>query len=102
MKKLSRNYYEVHLTFVSNDVERLKYAIETVGWKFSKIDGDPVLGEGVKCYATKHYAGNKPQSFVASELDKVVREITAILTVLPNTNIVRKKIESVLYDEVVK
>lgn len=39
-------YYECHITIESANKDKTKQAVEVLGWKFSAIDGDPVLGTG--------------------------------------------------------
>lgn len=50
--------YELHVTMVGDEARNqalTELAPMWLGtWKFSKIDGDPVLGAGVKQYATAH------------------------------------------------
>lgn len=48
--------------------------IEQNGWRFSKIDGDPVLGKGVKCYATKHFSAKE-------NVDTVIRNMNYLAVV---------------------
>lgn len=49
--------YEAHITFTYDSqsilIDNIK-ELEDADWKFSKIDGDPLLGEGLKCYLTNH------------------------------------------------
>lgn len=75
------------------DPEKIEHAVKSVGWKFSKIDGDPSLGDGVKCYATMHYNERKP-------IDDVIREVNDLGDALEagNIDVVRRKVELVVYD----
>jgi hypothetical protein len=84
-------HYECHITL--QNVVGAKEAIEKMGWKFSKIDGDPVLGVGVKSYATKHF----PKSIGAGMAVSYVRD--AATKLLDDGLIVlREKVEVVIYD----
>jgi hypothetical protein len=89
------SYYECHITikalpeakdFVQSSVEKLK-------WKFSCIDGDPVLGAGMKMYATKQMKGTERQTVVLEDL-----EDTADALRHWDIDVVREKIERVIYD----
>jgi hypothetical protein len=68
--------------------------VNTTGWKFSAIDGDPDLGYGIKCYATRQYNEKMP-------LDDIIRHLTATASGLEHfgVKILRKKIEHVIYDK---
>jgi hypothetical protein len=68
--------------------------IRSCGWKFSAIDGDPTLGPGIKCYATKHFKASLSE-----------REVLLLLNIAASTleaqgaKVVRRKIELVIYDD---
>ena len=87
MKKLHTNQegkYELHIT--------LTKAVELEGWKSSAIDGDPLLGDGVKHYLTTYTsdeetARKKLWNGLWELADRGLR-----LTVL------RAKIEHIIYD----
>jgi len=84
--------FEVHITMKGNRIACEK-AVKQVGngWTFSCIDGDPLLGKDVFCYATNHYT-TKEVAF--AELDSEVREL--LRRGMP---VVRTKIESVIFDK---
>lgn len=87
------NYYECHIT-LDGDKDRLDPLVRAIGWKFSAIDGDPVLGRGIKCYATKHYnARNSPHDIVNALLTaaQLLTNCGAVVT--------RRKVELVIYDD---
>ncbi len=88
-----RKYYECHITLLGDKV-LLKKEVEALKWIFSCIDGDIVLGEGVKCYATMHY------SFQRHTEDDVINYTNAIAAKLfkKGINPLRRKVELVLYD----
>lgn len=94
-----KSYYECHVTFTSDQkyLEQAKGLAALIGWKFSKIDGDPVLGEGVKCYLTTHYNARK-------SVDRIKRMLNAAHNDLENHGfkVLRKKIELVIHDEIIK
>jgi hypothetical protein len=85
--------FECHVT-VSCETHRIKELqelIESVGWSFSKIDGDPVLGPHVFCYATNHY----------DELAKAIGDTYAMSLALRLSffDVPRRKIEQIMLDE---
>lgn len=92
-----KQYYECHITLLGDKAE-IKRAVEKVRWIFSYIDGDPDLGEGVKCYATKHFNIKEPQASVAD----LLQDTSAQIEWLTTAKVLRKKIEMVLYDERLK
>lgn len=89
---MSKTYYESHITIEGNP-DTARAAVETVGWKFSQISGDIVLGDGVKCYATRHFnSRNTPQQMqdlLHQTADKIAE----------SCRVVRRKVELVLYDD---
>lgn len=46
--------YECHVTFPISAFEELQYDSDISSWKLSKMDGDPTLGPGTRCYLTKY------------------------------------------------
>lgn len=75
-----RDYYELHVTLTEP-------APDHPGWHPSAIDGDPVLGDGVKHYKT-----------AATKTEKEARKWIADAKLLwPQA--IRYKIEHVIYDE---
>jgi hypothetical protein len=85
-------YYELHITVESNLA--LKSEIENTAWKFSQITDDPILGPGPKMYATIHKDAVNIKE-VRKSLDEMVEYIR-----LKGFNVLRKKIELVLLDEI--
>ena len=75
-----QNKYELHITLLE--------PVELEGWKSSAIDGDPLLGDGVKYYLTT-YSVSEEQGH-----DK----INQALDVLHNKKVIRAKIEHIVYD----
>lgn len=86
-------YYECHITLEGNRTST-KSKVEAIGWKFSAIDGDPVLGDGVKCYATKHYN----ERFTENEVTEKVCNAAEMLQDAGMT-VTRRKVELVIFDD---
>lgn len=86
-------YYECHITMIGLP-EKIRPVVEITGWKFSAIDGDPVMGDGIKCYATKMFHASKPELEVLAELLNWSEFLQ-----IQGCNVVRKKIEMVIYDD---
>jgi len=86
-------YYEVHITMETDPI-LARGVVESIGWKFSCIDGDPVLGCGLKCYATTFAKASKELAAIQYELDTAAH-------ILRNAGcrVIRKKIEKVILDE---
>lgn len=91
----AKTYYEAHITMTAEkpDHKYLQDMVERCGWKFSKIDGDPSLGSGIKCYATKHFKSSLSKETVLNELISTSRNLDGIYA-----DVVREKIELVIHD----
>ena len=89
--------YECHVTINQREGESrdyIKHSVEaTTGWKFSAIDGDPVLGDGVKCYATKHV----PVVVGIVEVIVAVESVAGALREI-GLDVIRTKVEFIVYD----
>lgn len=86
-----RDYFECHVTFMPNSGETI---VHNPGWIFSAINGDPVLGQGVKSYLTRQYSSRYP-------LQHVINETEAVAEALRKSGLVkvlRTKVERVVYD----
>lgn len=88
----SKQYYEAHITFTCNTDG---YIPQYKSWTFSKIDGDPVLGEGVKCYLTKHFKSSKSLKSIIEEMDLIKVNMDLFMI---NVKWLRSKVELVVYD----
>lgn len=86
-------YYECHITMIGKP-EFIKPLVEKTKWKFSSIDGDPVLGDGIKCYATRLFNYKLPQDQVLDILFHTANNLKD-----KDCNVVRRKIELVIYDD---
>jgi hypothetical protein len=86
--------YECHVTFNKEREEDLKDLAKEFHWKYSAIDGDPVLGNKVFAYLTTH---DKDYDTIYRRM-KTVEELACLQGTLP----VRSKIEHIVYDTKVK
>lgn len=94
---MSKTYFEAHITIASTGpMERLslKEKVESLGWKFSAIDGDPVLGPGVKCYATTFFNVKIGTNAAINTLLATAERLEALGVI-----VTRRKIEEVLFDD---
>jgi hypothetical protein len=78
--------FEAHITYDGRHRAVVEYHCPK-GWKFSAIDGDPVLGKKVFCYLTSYDVDGKRL------LERLYTAIAAV-PVLP----CREKIEMIVYD----
>lgn len=93
-----KQYYECHVTLdrpEGSGVEALKEVIEAEGWKFSAIEGDPILGDGVKCYSTIHYSVNRSFASVRGLLYAHASALRA-----HGFTVKREKVELVMWDAI--
>lgn len=91
---MTKTYYECHIT-LNGDPEIIQWAVENMKWKFSKIDGDPVEGAGVKCYATKHYNAKHASNAVVA----ILMHSATVLGAYPTIEVTRRKVELVIFDD---
>lgn len=90
---MTQPYYECHVTFEGDTAVGIA-TCAIVGWKHSKIDGDPVMGEGVRQYATKHFNQRCREDQIWGEMTQVKHNL-----VIKGLKVTRMKIEKVLRDE---
>jgi hypothetical protein len=79
---------------MKGDPKKISPHVNSVGWTFSSIDGDPDLGRGVKCYATRQFNSKLEVNEVIFLLNH-----TADILIEYGCEVLRKKIELVIYDE---
>src|SRR5262245_45564769 len=91
---MTKEYYECHIT-LRGQPKHLKGLVESFNWKFSAIDGDPALGPGVLCYATRHFNGRWSRESVVQEMNAVAAQLAQKSLV---EEVVRQKVELVIYD----
>lgn len=90
-------YYECHITMLGNP-KLIKPLVEEQKWKFSAIDGDPVLGDGIKCYATKLFPAKLGEDDVKASLVATAAALTCN-SGDDDLEVIRTKIERVVYDD---
>lgn len=90
-------YYELHLTIVEDDKVRQKDLQDFIGqtkWSYSRIDGDPVEGPGIKNYMTIQLNSSRhtlPEVHMFLQLARQNLERRGF-------NVTRDKIEVVIHD----
>ena len=84
--------YELHITMEPPTHKSAHHTL-TMGWTYSEIEGDPMLGVGKRGYATRHYHAGTPRKTVKDSLDKGMRYLEA-----HGETVVRGKIEVVILD----
>lgn len=89
-------YYECHITIEANETFRgiLSELVIRLKWKFSAIDGDIVLGDGVKFYATRHFNEKLGEEKVLKTLLDTAEFIRKY-----GFKITRRKVEMVIWDD---
>jgi hypothetical protein len=79
---------------MQGDADVIRPLVEMLKWKFSVIDGDPVLGEGIKCYATRLFNKNLGNEKVLNELLRAASDLERW-----GVRVLRRKVELVIYDD---
>lgn len=95
----TKEYYELHIT-MKGPKELLEPLVKKMPnrWTFSAIDGDPIEGPGIKCYATKHYRASLTRNQVQGHLTQAVSYLRQKTHLNPDIQITREKIELVIHD----
>lgn len=93
---MTKSYFECHVTMEAapEDRGRVEDAVNAIGWKFSAIDGDIVMGVGVKFYATRHFNARFAESDVLARLLHAAAQIG-----LAGIKVTRRKVERVIFDD---
>ena len=82
--------YECHLTMPAVDEETISGLAEGEYWKFSKIDGDPVMGDSVYFYLTRH----RDQFLtIRADMHYMIEKLRA-----HGIDVLRAKIEEIVFD----
>lgn len=89
---MTKQYYECHITMLGDPVV-IRPFVEELKWKFSCIDGDPSLGDGLKCYATYFFNAKLTEQAVINKLQAVGMALRTV-----GINVIRLKTERVVYD----
>ena len=79
---------------MEGDATQIEQLVKASGWFFSKIDNDPLLGTGTKCYATKHFP-------ITMHLDNIIlttKLVASKYASFDGCKVIRRKIEKIVYD----
>jgi hypothetical protein len=89
-------YYECHITMEPNAFKEshIQLVVEKLGWKFSKIDGDPALGTGTRYYATANFGKQMGKRAVIAHMSQVAHHLDMGF----GLKVVRAKVEVVIFD----
>jgi hypothetical protein len=84
--------YECHITIepLNRDMDFIEGCVTSAKWRYSKIDGDPDLGIGTRCYATQLYHHKD----TAIALTCMMAEYFQGL----GFTVIRSKVEQVIFD----
>lgn len=96
-------YYEAHITLEepTENTGFIELHAALIDWKYSKIDGDPVLGKKTFHYLTKHFPKNTDNKTVGLEEREIIQnyiEKISADTKEKGFNVIRHKLELVVYD----
>ena len=85
--------FEAHITYDRKHASTIRIVAKvSTSWKFSQIDGDPVLGDKVFCYLSAHSADALA---LQMQMESVVNIVMQTHDVTP----IRTKIEAILFDK---
>lgn len=84
---------ECHITIrcALHRIDFLRAYIEESGWSFSRIAGDPLLGDYIFCYATSHFTSE-------IQSHKETHDVSLLLQ-SAGFDVLRRKIERVILDQ---
>lgn len=82
--------YECHITIPREHAARGEQIAKDLHWKFSQIDGDPVLGKKTFAYLTTHDKD-------CVRIHMWMKDASRILTDM-GIPVIREKIELIIYD----
>lgn len=82
--------YEAHLTFDKVYSSQVQAYSKDTSWRFSQIDGDPVLGLGPRCYLTSY---DESYDQLKTRMEHMHRHF-----VQHGVQVSRRKIEEIVYD----
>jgi len=83
--------FELHITMVGDD-DKIRYHTLARGGKYSRIDGDPILGAGIKQYATFHTESENPADVI-----NITKELAEAFS-MPEVRVLRFKVEEIIFD----
>lgn len=86
-KALERPYFECHVTLMPEHEKAVTPVAKKHGFKTSRIDGDPLLGDKVYFYCTAS----------GLQYDSLLERMNSLVADLPVPHL-RRKIESVVLD----
>lgn len=87
-------YYECHITCKAENIASIRQHVLDGKWLFSKIDGDPDLGPGVKCYATKQLSIVWHETAVIEQLEQFAERLRS-----KGITVLREKVELIIHDK---
>lgn len=83
--------FEAHITIAKDHAAFIEREVApAVGWSFSQIDGDPIMGQQPYCYLT-HYSPDGRKLREAAEMVSAILKAHRIPTL-------RIKVEQILFD----
>jgi hypothetical protein len=84
--------FECHLTFHVDHAAQVRAAGDQYGWKFSQIDGDPLMGAKPFCYLTSYHSDGEELLSRARRISKDLQHP------LVKVETLRLKIEEIVFD----
>ncbi len=82
--------FEAHITMPREQRDLVERQASIMGWSFSIIDGDPIMGQKPYCYLTAYHTDGQ-------KLLAVMNEVSGVLS-KGGVTILREKLEEILYD----